>query len=64
MKTKTWLDMEDLVQMIPIGKVIKTSEMNRIVNEFNAGTITLDQVKKAIKSTKNVSLRTFLGYND
>jgi hypothetical protein len=56
----TWLDMEDLVKMIPIGRVLSTLEMNRLVSDFNSGKIALAQIKKTIKESKKVSMRDFL----
>lgn len=52
--------MEDLVKMIPIGRVLSTLEMNRLVSDFNSGKIALAQIKKTIKESKKVSMRDFL----
>jgi len=60
MKKITWLDIEDFVKMMPIGKTMKTDLMNKIVKDFNSGKITLDQVKEEIRNAKSVSMAEFL----
>lgn len=60
MKGRKWLNTENLIAMIPIGRVIKSCEINRLVDGFNKGDICEKQIKEFIKNTKKVSLAEFL----
>jgi hypothetical protein len=55
-----WLDMEDFVAMIPTGRVMKTDHMNQLVDDYNKGKLSMDDLKKAIKESKKTSVDEFL----
>ena len=60
-KDKTWLDMEDLVAMMPLHHSLPTDRMNQLVNDFNDKKISMSDVKMAIKKeAKKIDVKDFL----
>ena len=60
MNKTQWLNMEDFIAMMEKHTSLKSDVMNKTVDDFNAGKITMDQVKKVIASARKIDVAAFI----